>query len=93
MELPSFACKLEARQGFDIAYCLHVNLGVSSGGGVNKVPGSRRGDMGREGKVILMPSPYYCYIVTSETAVWWVGVMPLGCSQAHRGVTAHTHTH
>lgn len=46
-----------------------------------------------EEKVILMPSPYYCYIVTSETGVWWVGVTPLGRSQAHGGVKAHTHTH
>ena len=28
-------------------YCLHVSLGVSSGGWVNKVPGSLQGDMGR----------------------------------------------
>ncbi len=46
-----------------------------------------------ERKVILMPSPYYCYIVTSETGVWWVGVTPLGRSQAHGGVKAQTHTH
>lgn len=46
-----------------------------------------------EGKVILMPSPYYCYIVTTETGVWWVGVTPLERSQPHGGVKAHTHTH
>lgn len=37
-----------------------------------------------------MPSPYYCYIVTSETGVWWVGVTPLGRSQSHGGVKTHT---
>lgn len=41
-----------------------------------------------ERKVILMPSLYYCYIVTSETGVRWAGVTPLGRSQAHRGVKA-----
>jgi len=30
-------------------YCLYVNMGVSSGGWVNKVPASLLGDMGREG--------------------------------------------
>ena len=39
----------------------------------------------RHHRLILTPSPYYCYIVTR-----WVWVMPLGCSQAHRGVKAHT---
>ena len=39
-----------------------------------------------------MPSPYYCYNVTSEAGVWWVGLTPLGRSQAHGGFEAHTHT-
>lgn len=61
---------------------------MSSGGGVNKVP------LRWHGKVILMPAPYYCYNVTSEAGVWWVGVMPLGAmagSQRSKKRSAYKH--
>lgn len=64
---------------------------MSSGGRVNKVPVPSEVTWERE-----------CYFdaktvsllhVTSETAVWWAGVTPLGRLQAHIGVKTHTHKH
>lgn len=63
--------------------CLRVRQGVTSGLTRFLVPS----EVTWEDELIVMPSRYYCYIVTR-----WVWVMPLGRSQAHGGAHKHRFT-